>query len=79
MHEFSEEGTDWIYQQRLCKLLNVCLIQNKSALRLVEADSGDQSVYVILCEPRKLKPLLTKYKVTSWAVDREDDFYNAAN
>lgn len=79
MHELKEEGTDWYYQQRLCKLLNVCLMQNKSPLRLVEVDSGDQSVYVILCEPRKLKPFLTKYGITSWAVTHEDDFYNAGN
>lgn len=79
MHECKEESTDWYYQQRLCKLLNLCLMQIKSPLRLVEADSGDQSVYVILCEPRKLKPFLSNYNITSWAISHYDDFYNAGN
>lgn len=79
MHEFKEEGTDWYNQQRLSKLINLCLMQNKSVLRLVEVDSGDQSAYIILCEPRTLKPLLTKYGIASWAITPYDDFYNAGN
>jgi hypothetical protein len=79
LHEHKEEGTDWYNQQRLSKMLNLCLMQIKSPLRLVEAESGDQTVNIILCEPRTLKPLLTKYRINSWAVTREDDFMNAGH
>ena len=79
MHELKEESTDWYNQQRLSKLINLCLMQNKSVLRLVEVNSGDQSAYIILCEPRKLKPFLTKYGLASWAITTYDDFHNAGN
>lgn len=76
MHEHQQGVTDWHHQQRLSKLLNLCLIQSKSVLRLVDVDNGDQVVKVILFEPRKLKPLLIKYRMAHWAInDENDEFY----
>ena len=33
-------------------------------------------LYILLIEPAIIKSLLNKYAIASWAVNRDDDYYN---
>jgi len=79
LYECTEHKTDWYNPARLVKMINLCLMQKKSPLRLVEVDTGDQTANFILIEPAKVKPLLDKYNIPCTAISWEYDFFRNAH
>lgn len=72
---FEEEKTQWYSPQYLVKLINLILVQKNIHQRLVEIESSDQSVYLCLMEPSKIKTLLNKLKINCYALKYHDDFF----
>jgi hypothetical protein len=70
--EYSEEGThDYTDMQRLVKMLNVCLIDNKEKKRFIGMYSDAFHEFVLM-EPAIAMPLSKKYKLGLFAIEEED-------
>ena len=70
--EYSEEGThDYTDMQRLVKMLNVCLIDNKEKKRFIGMYSDAFHEFVLM-EPAIAMPLSKKYKLGLFAIEEEN-------
>jgi len=74
-HKYTEQGTTWYNPQRIAKSVNLALIDNKDKRRLIEINTDDKAAMFVFIEPQKIKPLLNKYQMDSWAIKREDEFH----
>ncbi len=72
--EYQEEETDWYQPQRLVKMINLCLIDQQTPLRLIEVNTYDQSALFVLSEPSKILSLFDKYSIKYGAVNFRDEF-----
>lgn len=71
--EYAEEGThDYTDMQRLVKMLNVCLIDNKEKKRFIGMYS-DAFHNFLLMEPAVAMPLSKKYNLGLFAIEEEDE------
>jgi hypothetical protein len=69
---YSEEGTqDYTDMQRLVKMLNLCLIDNKEKKRFIGMYS-DAFHQFVLMEPAIIMPLSKKYDLGLFAIEEED-------
>ncbi|OQP57102.1 hypothetical protein A3860_11090 [Niastella vici] len=69
---YSEEGThDYNDMQRLIKLLNLCLIDNKEKKRFVGMP-GEAFYEYVLMEPAIVMPLSKKYNLEFFPIDEKD-------
>lgn len=70
-YTFSERGANGYDAQRLVKMLNLCLMDEKAPFRLVGVNTHGM---FYLIEPAQIKPLLDKLEIMHWAVRYGDVF-----
>jgi hypothetical protein len=66
------ERTDWYNVSNMSLIINRCLIDANSDLRLISVDTGDQSALLGLFNPDSFIPLMLKYNIRCWAVDGDN-------
>ena len=66
------ERSDWYNVSKMSLIINRCLIDINSDLRLISVDTGDQSALLGLFKPDTFIPLMLKYNIRCWAVDGDN-------
>jgi hypothetical protein len=67
-----QERSDWYNVSKMSLIINRCLIEVNSDLRLISVDTGDQSALLGLFRPDAFIPLMLKYNIRCWAIDGDN-------
>jgi hypothetical protein len=67
-----QERSDWYNVSKMSLIINRCLIEVNSELRMISVDTGDQSALLGLFKPDSFIPLMLKYNIRCWAIDGDN-------